>query len=51
MNRLYTNNAIFQHDNAAIHTSKPTKNWFKTKNIEVLDWPRKSPDLNIRNFV
>ena len=31
MNRLDTNNAIFQQDNAAIHTSKLTKDWFKTK--------------------
>ena len=31
MNRLDTNNAIFQRNNAAIHTSKLTKNWFKTK--------------------
>ena len=46
MNRLDTNNVIFQQDNAAIHTSKLTKDWFKTKNIEVLDWPTKSPDLN-----
>ena len=46
MNRLYTNNAIFQQDNAAIHTFKLTKDWFKTKNIEVFDWPTKSPDLN-----
>ena len=46
MNRLDTNNAIFQQDNAAIHTSKLTKDWFKTKIIEVLDWPTKSPYLN-----
>ena len=46
MNRLDTNNAIFQQDNATIHTSKLTKDWFKTKNIQVLDWPIKSPDLN-----
>ena len=46
MNRLDTNNTIFQPDNAAIHTSKLTKNWFKTENIEVLDRPPKSPDLN-----
>ena len=46
MNRLNTNNAIFQQDNAAIHTSKFTNDQFKTKNIEVLDWPTKSPDLN-----
>ena len=46
LNHLDTNNPIFQQDNAAIHTSKLTKNWFKTKNIGVLDWPTKSPDLN-----
>ena len=31
MNRLDTNNVIFQQDNAAIPTSKLTKDWFKTK--------------------
>ena len=41
MNRLDTNNAIFQLDNTAIHTSKITKDWFKTKkNIDVLDCPQ-----------
>ena len=30
-NRLDTNNSIFQQDNAAIHTFKLTKYWFKTK--------------------
>ena len=38
MNRLDTNNAIFQLDNTAVHASKLTKDWFRTKNIEVLDW-------------
>ena len=47
MNCLDTHNAIFQQDNAAIRTSKLTKDWFKTKNIEVLDWLTKSPDLNL----
>ena len=37
---------FFKQDNAAIHTFKLTKDWFKTKNIEVFDWPTKSPDLN-----
>ena len=45
MNRLDTNNSIFWQDNVAIHTSKLTKHWFKTKNIEVLGWPTKSTDL------
>ena len=37
MNHLDTNNAIFQQGNTAIYTSKLTKDWFKTKNTEVLD--------------
>ena len=47
MNGLDTNNAIFQQDNATIHCSELRKDWFKTRNIEVLDWPTKSPDLNL----
>ena len=31
--KSFTNNAIFQQDNAAIHTSKLIKDWFKTKKI------------------
>ena len=47
MNRLDTNDAIYQQDNATINTSKFTKDWFKTKNIKVLDWPTKSLFLNL----
>ena len=47
MKRRDTNNPIFLQDSAAIHTSKFTKDWFKTKNIEVLDWPTKCPNLNL----
>ena len=36
----------FQQDNASIHTSRSTKEWFRTSNIIVLDWPAYSPDLN-----
>ena len=36
----------FQQDNAEIHVSKSTKQWFEEHNIEVLDWPARSPDLN-----
>ena len=46
INRLDKNNAIYQQDNAATHTSKFTKDWFKTKNIDIFDWLTKSPDLN-----
>lgn len=37
----------FQHDNCSIHTSKIIKTFFEDSNIKVLDWPSKSPDLNI----
>ena len=38
---------IFQQDNAPIHTAKIAKEWFTNKNVTVLQWPAKSPDLNI----
>lgn len=36
----------YQQDNAPIHTSNSTKNWFQVNNVETLKWPAKSPDLN-----
>ncbi|EXX68552.1 IS630 family transposase [Rhizophagus irregularis DAOM 181602=DAOM 197198] len=38
--------AIFQQDNAPIHTTKITKNWLKKNKIAIIDWPANSPDLN-----
>jgi len=38
--------AIFQQDNASIHTARTTKAFFKRAKIRVMDWPAKSPDLN-----
>ena len=37
---------IFQQDGASIHTANVTKQWFQLLNIDTLDWPARSPDLN-----
>lgn len=38
--------AKYQEDNAPIHKSHSTKKFFQEKNIDVIDWPPYSPDLN-----
>lgn len=40
------NEFVFQQDNAAIHVSKASKQWFLERDIPVMDWPARSPDLN-----
>jgi hypothetical protein len=37
---------IFQQDGAAIHTAHIVRDYFETQNIEILEWPPHSPDLN-----
>lgn len=39
-------NYIFQQDNASIHTSNMTKNWFEKNSITLMEFPPCSPDLN-----
>lgn len=44
---LFENDLIFMQDLASIHTSKLTKHWLETHNINVMDdWPPKGPDMN-----
>lgn len=48
MNVVFPNgNYNFLQDNAAIHTARVVMSNFKDKNIRVLDWPARSPDLNV----
>lgn len=37
---------VFPHDNHPKHKAKVVQAWLKERNIEVLDWPAQSPDLN-----
>ena len=37
---------IFQQDGAKIHSARDTMAWFAGNNIQVMEWPLNSPDLN-----
>ncbi|KAL4501554.1 hypothetical protein ABPG72_018605 [Tetrahymena utriculariae] len=39
--------AIFQQDNAPCHSAKIVKEYFQETKIQLLEWPSKSPDLNV----
>lgn len=40
-------NYYFQQDNAPIHTAKETREHLQSINMQTIQWPAKSPDLNI----
>ena len=45
------NDFVLQQDNCSIHVSKLMKEWMAKVNVTTLEWPARSPDLNlIENF-
>ena len=38
--------SIFMHDNAPIHNAHIVHNWLQEEEIELMEWPLYSPDLN-----
>lgn len=43
---MNTDGVLFQQDNAPCHTSAASLAWFREANVEILEWPPQSPDLN-----
>ena len=39
-------NVIFQQDNARPHTARLTTQYLQANNVDVMEWPSKSPDLS-----
>lgn len=46
LNTLLPAGGLFQHDNAPIHRARATTQWLRNNNINTMEWPALSPDMN-----
>lgn len=44
---MFGENWMLMHDGSSVHRSNATQKWLADHQIECLDWPAKSPDLNV----
>ena len=44
---IMDNDYILQRDNCSVHIAQSTMDFFENRGIDVLNWPSRSPDLNI----
>lgn len=47
VDKEFGRDCIFQQDGASIHTSTTTKSFLEDQQVEIMEWPSLSPDLNI----
>lgn len=43
---VYNRGELFMQDNSRVHTAQSSLDWLEAHDVEVLDWPPYSPDLN-----
>ena len=41
-----TGNYVFMQDNAPVHKSNHSMEWLRSREVNVMDWPAQSPDMN-----
>lgn len=45
--QMHSKCPVLQQDNTSSHAAEFTQEWFEDANIEIMEWPPQSPDLNL----